>query len=60
MQGDLLVGISSRAGRKVTAERLINEAETALLKARTEKDHSVVAFRADPEKYRDFVKDTNL
>jgi hypothetical protein len=59
LQGDLLVGISSRADRKVSPERLINEAETALLKARSEKGHSIVAFRADPEKYREFVKDTS-
>jgi hypothetical protein len=51
----LLIGISSRAGRTLHAERLINEAERALGKAGEDEKHPVVAFRADKEKYKAFI-----
>jgi GGDEF domain-containing protein len=49
------VGISSRAGRLVDAKRLIEEAAAALDRARYEKDTHIVAFRPDPDKYRQFL-----
>jgi len=51
----IYMGISSRAGRLVDAGRLVEEAATALDKARYEKDSHIVAFRPDPDKYRLFL-----
>ena len=49
------VGITSRNGRLISAENLRREAESALLKA--DDSTNVVAFRADPEKYRRYLKE---
>ena len=49
------VGIASRNGRLISAENLRREAESALLKA--DDSTNVVAFRADPEKYRRYLKE---
>ena len=48
-------GIASRNGRLISAENLWNEAETALLK--TDESNNIAAFRADPEKYRRYLKE---
>jgi hypothetical protein len=48
----MYMGISSRAGRLVDAQRLVEEAEAALEQARNEKDTHIVAFKPDPDKYR--------
>jgi hypothetical protein len=48
----MYMGISSRAGRLVDAQRLVEEAEAALERARHEKDTHIVAFKPDPDKYR--------
>jgi len=48
-------GLSSRNGRLVSGKTLLTEAESALAKAEADGGGSVVAFRADPEKYRDIV-----
>ncbi len=47
-------GIASRNGRLISAERLLNEAENALRK--TDLTKNIVAFRSDPEKYREYLK----
>lgn len=52
----LLIGLSSRAGRKVDSERLINEAETALFKARDDPKFPIVAFKVDLKKYQSFIE----
>ena len=52
---DLYVGISSRAGRLVTAERLPFEASQALTRASKDPLSPIVAFKSDPEKYRAFI-----
>ena len=49
------VGIASRNGRLISAENLRREAESALLKA--DDSTNVVAFRADPQKYRRYLKE---
>ena len=49
-------GISSRSGRLVKGERLMLEAETALEKALEDPLSPVIAFRIDPDKYREFMK----
>jgi hypothetical protein len=52
---ELCMGLSSRAGRLVEADRLIFEASQALVKAVNDPDSPIVAFKSDPEKYRDFI-----
>ncbi len=49
------VGLSSRNGRLVNGGRIINEASQALRKAESDKDHRIIAFRSDPEKYRQYI-----
>lgn len=51
---DLRVGIASRNGRLISAGRLLDEAENALKK--TDEEKNIVAFRSDPEKYREYLK----
>jgi GGDEF domain-containing protein len=51
----LYMGVSSRSGRLVKAERLLDESARALDKARTEGDSRIVGFRANPDRYRDFI-----
>ena len=52
---DLCIGLSSRSGRLVEADRIILEASEALSKALDDPKSSIVAFRSDPEKYREYV-----
>ena len=54
-ESPLQIGISSRSGRLVGADRMVEEAAAALEKARGEKDSRIVAFRPDPDKYRHFL-----
>lgn len=49
------IGLSSRNGRLLEASRLMKEAGKALSKAAEEQDSSIIAFRTDPSKYRDFI-----
>ena len=58
-KNDFLTGISSRSGRLIDADRLLLEAEKALEKAKTDTASPIIAFKSDPEKYRDFIKKTN-
>ena len=51
----LRIGLSSRSGRLVEAERLIFESSQALLKAEEDPVSPIVAFKSDPQKYRDFI-----
>jgi len=51
---NLRVGIASRNGRLISAGRLFNEADNALNK--TDEEKNIVAFRSDPEKYREYLK----
>jgi hypothetical protein len=53
---DLLVGMSSRSGRLIDAQRLLLEASRALGKAREDNQAPIVAFKSDPEKYREFIR----
>lgn len=50
-----LIGISSRTLRFISGERLIIEAEQALLHAQEDADSPIIAFRVNPEKYRKFM-----
>jgi hypothetical protein len=53
---DLCIGLSSRSGRPVKAERLIFEADEALERAMMDPVSHIVAFKSDPEKYRAFME----
>ncbi len=51
----LCTGLSSRNGRLVSGKTLLSEAERAVEKARADGPGHIVAFRADPAKYREAV-----
>ena len=51
---DMRIGISSRNGRLIDGVRLFQEAYSALHK--TDKQSRIVAFRSDPEKYREYLR----
>jgi hypothetical protein len=53
---ELCMGLSSRSGRLIEAERLMFETSQALLKALADPLSPIVAFKSDPEKYRDFIR----
>ncbi|MDR2181196.1 MAG: hypothetical protein LBN92_00790 [Treponema sp.] len=55
-RGDFSVGLSSRSGRLIDGDRLLFEASNALQKAMNEQGPPIVAFRSDPEKYREFIR----
>ncbi|MDR0464674.1 MAG: hypothetical protein LBG94_06100 [Treponema sp.] len=52
----LCVGLSSRSGRILNADRLILETTEALKRAKKDEDSSIIAFRSDPEKYREYIR----
>jgi len=49
------MGLSSRAGRLVDADRIIGEAMAAIGKAKSDGSDSILAFRPDPEKFRAYL-----
>ncbi len=49
------VGISSRTGRTLSGERLLTEAAQAQKHAETEPDSPIIAFRVNPEKYKELI-----
>jgi hypothetical protein len=53
---NLCIGLSSRSGRLLNAERLMFESEQALEKAKSDPTSSIIAFKSDPEKYRAFIR----
>lgn len=55
----IMSGLSSRNGRLVAPERLIEEAQTALSKTDRKKGR-IVGFRPDPTKFRNFLKHTKI
>lgn len=50
------IGVSSRSGRLVDADRLYFEAAEALGKALHDPVSPIIAFKSDPEKYRAFLR----
>jgi hypothetical protein len=50
------LGLTSCAGREIDPERLILEAEKAVEKAKEDAAQPIVAFKADPSKYKDYLK----
>ncbi|MCL2213602.1 MAG: hypothetical protein FWC06_00185 [Treponema sp.] len=52
----LCIGLSSRSGRILDADRLILETSEALKRAKKDADSPIIAFRSDPEKYREYIR----
>lgn len=53
---EVSVGISSVCSRTIKAERIILEASQALDYASQDPDSPIVAFRANPEKYQEYIE----
>lgn len=51
------IGITTRSLRLITGNRLIDEAQQAINKAFDEEGLPIVAFRVNPEKYRQYLTD---
>ncbi len=49
------IGVSTRSLRILPASRIITESQQALARAFEEKNLPIVAFRVNPDKYRDFI-----
>ena len=49
------IGIASRSLRFISGERIITEAEQALVHASEDQDSPIIAFRVNPEKYRKYM-----
>ena len=49
------LGVSTRSLRIIPATRIITESQQALARSFEEKDLPIVAFKVNPEKYREFV-----
>ncbi|AEJ19436.1 hypothetical protein [Gracilinema caldarium] len=49
------IGLSSRSGRLIEADRLLLEATRAFEKALEDSNSPIVAFKSDPERYRAFI-----
>ncbi|MDR0731041.1 MAG: hypothetical protein LBF63_05175 [Treponema sp.] len=52
---DFRFGISSRSGRLIDAEQLAFEAGEAFKRACGDRESHIVAFKSDPEKYRQYI-----
>jgi hypothetical protein len=53
---ELLIGMTARSLRSVSAINFLNEAEHALEKARLDSALPIVAFKVDPQKYNEYTK----
>ncbi|MDR2786661.1 MAG: hypothetical protein LBB83_12195 [Treponema sp.] len=52
----LAMGLSSRLGRFVKAERILLEAAEASAKSKKDPENRIVSFKSDPDKYRAFIE----
>jgi GGDEF domain-containing protein len=57
--GQITIGITTRTARLLSASRMIEESLSAARKAEEEPSLPIVAFRANPDKYREFVAENN-
>ena len=55
-KSECFIGISSRALRMIGAKRLLTEAQMAVEHAQEDKENPIVAFRADAEKFREYIE----
>jgi len=53
------IGLTSRSGRLVNAERILFEANEALNRAKADPVSPILAFKSDPDKYRKFIAAQN-
>ncbi|WP_147614817.1 nucleotidyl cyclase domain-containing protein [Treponema pectinovorum] len=53
------MGISARAGRTLSGERILKEASEAEKHAQNEPSSPIIAFRINPEKYKNFILNNN-
>ncbi|MDR2964850.1 MAG: hypothetical protein LBU88_03645 [Treponema sp.] len=53
------IGLTSRSGRLINAERLMMESKEALHRAKSDQTTSIIAFKSDPDKYRAFISQQN-
>ena len=51
------IGITTRTSRLISAGRMIEEAQAAVNRAIKNNDDPIVAFRVNPDKYREFISD---
>jgi GGDEF domain-containing protein len=58
-EGGFYIGISSRSGRLLNAERMLLEAGEALKKAKHDRESPIIAFKSDLDKYRKFIASQN-
>lgn len=54
----IMIGLTTRSGRLVSAERMIEEAAAAVMRAINGNNDPIVAFRVNTEKYRKFIAET--
>jgi len=59
LDNSLYIGLTSRSGRLVNAQRMMMEAAEALHKAKIDRKSHIIAFKSDPEKYRKFIASQN-
>lgn len=58
-KAQVFIGLSAQSGRAVKADRLLIEASGALAKLAENPVSPIMAFRSDPQKYRDFMASQN-
>ena len=51
------IGITTRTSRLISSGRMIEEAQAAVNRAINNNEDPIVAFRVNPEKYREFISD---
>ncbi|UTC68166.1 MULTISPECIES: diguanylate cyclase domain-containing protein [unclassified Treponema] len=51
------IGITTRTSRLISSGRMIEEAQAAVNRAINNNDDPIVAFRVNPDKYREFISD---
>ncbi|MDC7124639.1 MAG: hypothetical protein PQJ46_03680 [Spirochaetales bacterium] len=56
----IYAGMTSRNGRLLDHKRMIKEAKIALSKAEFETKSTTIAFRSDPDKYRNYIASKEL
>lgn len=56
---EVVIGLSSVNGRNVDAKRLAAESDQALEHALEDPDSPIIAFRANPEKYKEYLSKNN-
>lgn len=56
----LIIGISARTERIIAAKRLLTEAEQALEHAAEDPSSPIIAFRVNPEKYRQYILNNEI